>query len=105
MKEYTEIEVTQDHIIDGVESCSQNCAIALALMDSELLSYTEWADVQGCEDIYKEFRIGNEYFQIGINIHTEDKELVQNFIEWYDEGLDCNSIKFRAKLEQKYERI
>tara|TARA_R100000278_G_scaffold45912_1_gene39962 strand:+ start:1044 stop:1382 length:339 start_codon:yes stop_codon:yes gene_type:complete len=112
VKEYTEIEVTQDHIIDGVQSCSQGCAIALALMDSDLLHTGEYVDVLGYEDMFKEFRVGNEYYQIGIIIHPEDKMYVRDFIDWFDDGgtddmanSGYHTLKFRAKLEQKHERI
>ena len=115
MSNYKEIEVKLEHVREGVEECSQKCAVALALMDSDLISNNEWAHVSSANDIYKEFQIGNEFLQIGIDVHPGDIENVGDFLEWFDGGerpwvgdketLQLYILKFRAKLEDKYTEL
>ena len=119
MKEYTEIEVTQDHIIDGVEECSQNCAVAVALINSDLISDNEWANVcphQGpgysSLEITKEYKVGNEFLQTRIEVHPEDIKNVLDFIDWFDSGGSVDSknihlptLTFRAKIGHRVSSI
>ena len=119
MKEYTEVYVNTEAIEEGVEACSQNCAVAIALMDSDLISDNEWAYVcphQGpgysSLEITKEYQVGNEFIQTRIEVHPEDIKNVLDFIDWFDSGgpgdsthIHLHTLKFRAKLGKRVSSI
>ena len=107
---WNKINVTTENIREGTSGCSQNCAIAWAIVDSLNLPDYEQISVDGCDDIYKTYKVGDSYYDIGYKVHPEDKERVRNFIDWFDdqmdyedlskeddETLECHTLTFRLR--------
>ena len=104
------ITVTPENIREGTSGCSQSCAIAWAITDSLALPDQEQINVEGYKDIYKLFKVGNGYHEVGYVVHPDDEQRVRNFIDWFDdqmdyedlskeddETLECHTLTFRLR--------
>jgi len=95
--EYKTINVKPKHIRDGSPGESDCCAIALALLDSNLIEdkEREFVRVGGSCEMYKEWI--NDYSPYSrdenpLRVHPNDLEQVTNFIDWFDDQCDYDDL-------------
>ena len=95
--EYKTIKVTPKHIKDGSPGEADCCAIALALLDSDLIEDREVESVRvgGSCEMYKEWlEEGSPYCrnQNPLRVHPDDLHEVTNFIDWFDDQCDYDFL-------------
>ena len=97
MSKYQTIKVEPKHIKEGSPGEADCCAIALALLDSNLIEdkEREFVRVGGSCDMYKEWIIDTSPWSKDENplrVHPNDLQEVTNFIDWFDEQCDYDFL-------------
>ena len=100
-------EVMAEHIKDGTPGEADACPIALALNqcenDDELI-YRAYINPSDPEYVMKHYvddpetgrNLESEY---DLDIHPDDLELVESFVDEFDEGGDPTIFSFRYKIK------